>query len=139
LVQLPGLVAFGPGGDLFGQLDRRGAQEKEEFQNRTRSSYFFGTVWHRQSPLGGITVEMQGSRGGKTGEVSSGRLSRRRLAPALGFSGAPRRRPCVVLPFWGAPPPGPLAPEPPSFYPSRPIPLIVPWPAGGATDISMRI
>ena len=65
---------------------------------------------------------MQG-RGGKTCEVSSG-LSRRRLT--LAFT------------LWGAAPSSLLAAEPP-FYPSRPITLIVPWPAGGATDISMRI
>ena len=31
------------------------------------------------------------------------------------------------------------AAEMPSAFPSRPITLIVPWPAGGATDITMRI
>ena len=31
------------------------------------------------------------------------------------------------------------AAELPSAFPSRPITLIVPWPAGGATDITMRI
>ena len=33
----------------------------------------------------------------------------------------------------------PAAAQPPAPYPSRPITLIVPWPAGGATDISMRL
>ena len=32
---------------------------------------------------------------------------------------------------------GALASEPP--YPQRPITLLVPWPAGGSTDISMRV
>lgn len=55
----------------------------------------------------------------------SARLSRRRLAWAL----------CC----WSAVPASLFAAEPPSSFPSRPITLIVPWPAGGATDISMRI
>jgi tripartite-type tricarboxylate transporter receptor subunit TctC len=66
---------------------------------------------------------MQG-RGGKTCEVSSG-LSRRGLT--------------LALTLWGVAPSSLLAAEASSFYPSRPITLIVPWPAAGATDISMRI
>jgi len=34
---------------------------------------------------------------------------------------------------------GPARPDPRQAYPARPLTLIVPWPAGGATDISMRI
>lgn len=52
-------------------------------------------------------------------------MSRRRLALALGW--------------WSAVPSSLFAAEPPAAFPSRPITLIVPWPAGGATDISMRI
>ena len=37
--------------------------------------------------------------------------------------------------FW----PALAAAEPAAAFPSRPITLIVPWPAGGATDITMRI
>lgn len=53
------------------------------------------------------------------------RLSRRQLAGAL----------CL----WSAVPSRLLAAEFASSFPSRPITLIVPWPAGGATDITMRI
>ena len=52
--------------------------------------------------------------------------------------GLSRRRMALALALWGAAPSSLLAAEPPP-YPSRPITLIVPWPAGGATDISMRI
>src|SRR2546422_9889235 len=35
--------------------------------------------------------------------------------------------------------PGLLRARPQSEFPARPITLLVPWPAGGATDLSMRI
>lgn len=54
---------------------------------------------------------------------SVARVSRRRLVlAACGALAAPGA--------WG---------QPPAPYPSRPITLIVPWPAGGQTDITMRI
>ena len=70
-------------------------------------------------------MEVEGSRMlAATRQQVSGGLSRRRLALALAW--------------WGAAPSSLFAAEPP-FFPSRPITLIVPWPAAGATDISMRI
>lgn len=50
-----------------------------------------------------------------------------------------RRQLAGVLCLWSAVPSSLLAAELPSSFPSRPISLIVPWPAGGATDITMRI
>src|SRR3989442_14390125 len=35
--------------------------------------------------------------------------------------------------------PGLLRARPQSEFPARPITLLVPWPAGGTTDLSMRI
>ena len=57
--------------------------------------------------------------------VSSVGLSRRHLVASL----------CA----WGAGAFGAVSAEPASTFPARPITLIVPWPAGGATDVTMRI
>ena len=53
--------------------------------------------------------------------------------------GLPRRHLVVSLCAWAAGVSGALATEPVSSFPSRAITLIVPWPAGGATDVTMRI
>ena len=54
----------------------------------------------------------------------------------VGFS---RRQLVASLCAWGAGVGGAAAAEPVSAFPSHPITLIVPWPAGGATDVTMRI
>ncbi|WP_316154066.1 tripartite tricarboxylate transporter substrate binding protein [Cupriavidus sp. BIC8F] len=46
---------------------------------------------------------------------------------------------CLLLPCLGLVHAGAALAEGAQGYPSRPITLVVPWPAGGATDISMRI
>ncbi|AEI79970.1 extra-cytoplasmic solute receptor [Cupriavidus necator N-1] len=46
---------------------------------------------------------------------------------------------CLMLPCLGLVHAGAALAEGAHGYPSRPITLVVPWPAGGATDISMRI
>ncbi|WP_349607304.1 tripartite tricarboxylate transporter substrate binding protein [Cupriavidus sp. DF5525] len=50
-----------------------------------------------------------------------------------------RRLACLLLLCLGFAHAGEAQAEGAQAYPSRPITLVVPWPAGGATDISMRI
>ena len=58
--------------------------------------------------------------------------------PASGL-GLPRRHLVRSLCAWAAGVGAIQAAEPVSTFPSRAITLIVPWPAGGATDVTMRI
>ena len=51
----------------------------------------------------------------------------------------PRRHLVSSLCAWGAGVGGAVAADPVSTFPSRPIILIVPWPAGWAIDVTMRI
>ena len=53
--------------------------------------------------------------------------------------GLPRRHLVSSLCAWGADVGGAVAADPVSTFPSRPIILIVPWPDGGAIDVTMRI
>jgi tripartite-type tricarboxylate transporter receptor subunit TctC len=54
-------------------------------------------------------------------------------------AGLSRRHVVAALCAWTGGVGAVRAAEPVSAFPSRPITLIVPWPAGGATDITMRI